>query len=126
MDFFSQPPTVTTFTLFGTGAYTVEPAYNEFYYQDPSTGAPVPITATVSSSYTAKLAGELKSRHYEHRIAKRHAARSLAKRSTLGKRDIAVTNCASSFKNDVVLFAHANEVPGVLRGSPIAMVPYES
>lgn len=86
----------------------------------------MPITTTVSSSYTAKVSGDLKSRTYENRKAKRHAARSLAKRSMLGKRDIAVTNCASSFKNDVVLFAHANEVPGVLRGSPIAMVPYES
>ncbi|KIM23489.1 hypothetical protein M408DRAFT_77490, partial [Serendipita vermifera MAFF 305830] len=93
------------FASCGTGAYTVEPAYTEFYYQDPSTGAPTPITATVSSSYTAKLAGNLTSRNYESRKAKRHAARSLAKRSTLGKRDIAITNCASSLKNDVVLSA---------------------
>ncbi|KIM20658.1 hypothetical protein M408DRAFT_30179 [Serendipita vermifera MAFF 305830] len=88
IDFFSQSPTATTFTSSGTGAYTVKPSYTEFYYEDPSTGVPTPITATVSSSFTTKV-----------------SARALAKRSTLGKRDIAVTKCASFLKDDVVLSA---------------------
>ncbi|KIM23516.1 hypothetical protein M408DRAFT_27858 [Serendipita vermifera MAFF 305830] len=94
------------FTSSETGAYTIEPAYTEFYYEDPSTGAPTPITATVSTSRgTRRYTCNLKSHNYENRKAKRHAARSLAERATLRKRDIAVTNCASSLKDEIVLSA---------------------